>query len=399
MNSPLRIRELRVNRLAIPLRLRFEHAAATRDTGDSIVIELHAEAPHSGAVGFGESLARAYVTGETTASVVEDVAQFLASHLLEFRASSFEEAVERIEELPALADGRVINAARAGVELALLDLCGQVFRRRLCDLPSVLGLAGLGPPGDLSNARYSGIAVGRSPRKAAWMLRLQRLYALRDFKLKIAVPGWEDKLERTYRHLRRDIERGRATLRVDANAAWSLAQARAALPLLERCGVEALEQPLPRGLDHELPALARETRCDLIADESLLTLEDAERLLDEGGVRVLNIRIAKVGGFVPALRMAQQALARRRDVQLGCLVGETSILAAAGIAFLECVPRVRYVEGAFGGFLLRRDVLARPLRFGFAGRIRQRGGWGLGIRPDPQLIEALLVAPAQVMQF
>lgn len=399
MTAPLRIRELHVRRLAIPLRLRFEHAAAQRDTGDPIIVELHGEAPHAGVVGFGETLARAYVTGETTDSVIEDIAQFLGSHLLEFRADTFEEAVERCQELPALADGRIINAARAGVELALLDLAGQVFRRRLCDVPFVLGLAGLGPPGSLSTARYSGIAVGRSALKLNCLLRAQRLNALRDFKLKVAVPGWERRLELAHRVLGRDIERGRATLRVDANGAWTPEQARAALPLLERCGVEAIEQPLARSNDHELAALADQTRCDLIADESLLTLEDADRLLDECGVRVLNVRLAKVGGFLPALRMAQRALQRRRDVQLGCLVGETSILTAAEIAFLECVPQVRYVEGAFGGLLLRRDVVAQSLRFGFGGRIRARPGWGLGLRPDAARLADLTIGPPQIMRF
>lgn len=399
MTAPLRIRELHVRRLAIPLRLRFEHAAAQRDTGDPIVIELHGEAPHAGVIGYGETLARAYVTGETTETVIEDIAQFLGQHLLEFRAATFEEAVERCQELPTLADGRIINAARAGVELALLDLAGQVFRRRLCDVPFVLGLVGLGPPGAISSARYSGIAVGRSPTKLAWLLRLQRLAALRDFKLKVAVPGWEQRLELAYRVLRRDIERDRATLRVDANSGWTLAEALDALPLLERCGVEAIEQPLPRNDDHQLASLAARTHCDIIADESLLTLEDAERLIDDCGVRVLNIRLAKVGGFLPALRMAQVAFERRRDVQLGCLVGETSILTAAEIAFLECVPIVRYVEGAFGGFLLRRDVVASPIRFGLGGRIRARPGWGLGLKPDVDRLAALTVGPAQVMRF
>jgi muconate cycloisomerase len=111
----------------------------------------------------------------------------------------------------------------------------------------------------------------------------------------------------------------------------------------------------------------------------LVTLADAQRLLAGGGVQVLNIRIAKNGGLMPALRMARMALAVGRDVQLGCLVGETSILTAAGIAFLEACPRVRFVEGAYGRFLLRGDVTRRPIRFRRAGRINPRSGFGLGI--------------------
>ena len=163
-------------------------------------------------------------------------------------------------------------------------------------------------------------------------------------------------------------------------------QTRAALPMLERFGVSALEQPLPATADAELPALAKMTRCDLIADESLLTVEDADELIKAGGVRVLNIRLAKNGGLLPALEIARRALAAGLDVQLGCLVGETSILTAAVVAFLEACPKVRFVEGGFGGLLLRGDVAKRPFRFGRGGRMSPPRGPGLGV----EVLEAAL---------
>jgi muconate cycloisomerase len=162
--------------------------------------------------------------------------------------------------------------------------------------------------------------------------------------------------------------------------------------MLERHGVCALEQPLADSDDSDLPYLAEQTQCDLIADESLLTIGDAQRLIDGGGVRVLNIRIAKNGGLMPALRIARLALAAGRDVQLGCLVGETSILSAAGVAFLEACPKVRFVEGAFGMFLLRQDVTRRPMRFGYGGRVRPREESGLGVAVDVHLLERLSAA-------
>ena len=152
--------------------------------------------------------------------------------------------------------------------------------------------------------------------------------------------------------------------------------------------------PLPPTEDEHLPALARQTRCDLIADESLLTLEDAEELIAAGSVRVLNIRVAKNGGLLPALGIAQKALAAGLDVQLGCLVGETSILTAAGVAFLEACPRVRFVEGAFGTRLLRTDVTRRSLRFGRGGRISPPAGFGLRIHVSERALRERVVSAA-----
>ena len=399
MSHSLRIRQVQVYRLAIPLRFRFEHAAAGRDVADPIVVQLSAEAPHAEHVGHGETLVRSYVTGESADSVVRDVERVFTPSLLEFHPESFSEALEFTDALPHRAENRVVNAARAAVELALIDLAGRVFARRAADLEGWLDLPGFASPGSWPAARHSGMVVGRTERKLTTLLRLQRLYGLRDFKIKVATEGWEHRLESAYGLLRRAIERDRATLRADANGAWSCEQARAAVPTLERFGVCALEQPLAPADDSRLSELAETTQCDLIADESLITLDDARRLIDGDAVRVFNIRIAKNGGLMPSLKIAKLALDAGRDVQLGCLVGETSILSAAGLAFLQLCPRVRFVEGAYGNFLLRGDVTRRPLRFRRGGRVRLPTGFGLGVNVNHAALERFSAEPARTLHL
>ncbi len=393
----LRIRQIRIDPLAIPMRVRFEHAAATRAIADPLVVGLQAEAPFGDLVGYGETLARSYVTGETAESVPDDIAAFFAPHLLDFRADSFPEAIERIEELPRMVEGRLLHAARTAIELALLDLAGKAFRRRITDVLPLLDLPHL-TRGCLETMPYSGIVVGRKPGKLKTLLRAQAWYGLRDFKLKVAIPGWEQRVALAARVLGRRLARGTATLRVDANGGWTADELLAAVPLLQRHGVSAIEQPLAVEADGELAGLSGGLPLDLIADESLQTAEDAERLIARG-VKVMNIRIAKHGGLLPALRIANLALDRGADVQLGCLVGETSILSAAGVGFLQCVPRVRFAEGCFGPFLLTGDVVRKPLRFGYRGRVRAPGGFGLGLDVDQDRIETLGDKPAIVIQL
>jgi len=396
MKPALQIRELHIHRLSIPMRVRFEHAAAAREVADPLVVALIPAAPYAHWVGYGETLARPYVTGESVASVLEDVPRLFAPRVANFRPTSFVEGLEALEQLPCQVGGRIVTAARAAVELALLDLLCKAFRRRPADIAGWMGLPGFGPPGCLASARYSGIVTGRSRTRLQSFLRLQRLYGLRDFKLKVAIEGWEQRLAWTGRVLHRAIAKGKATLRVDANGGWALVEAHEALPLLEKHGVCAVEQPLGESYDADLPYLAEQTACDLIADESLLTADDARRLIAGGGVRVLNIRLAKNGGLMPSLQIARLALAAGLDVQLGCMVGETSLLAAAGVAFLEICPRVRFVEGAFGPFLLRADLTRRPVRFGFGGRMRPLRGPGLGVDVEPALLERLTVERIRV---
>ncbi len=394
MNPPLHIRQLRIHRLAIPMRIRFEHALASRDVADPIIVELNAAAPYAHLVGYGETLARPYVTGETPDSVIDDILNNFLPLLALFRPVSFAEALETLEALPTQLEGRIVTAARAAVELALLDLACQAFRRRPADVAGWLGLPGFGAPGSLATARYSGIIVGRTSAKLKTALRLQRLYGLRDFKLKVAVDGWRDKLSAAHKVLAKPLAAGNATLRVDANGGWSLAEVTEALPIFEDHHVSAIEQPLSEAEDPDLAYLAERTRCDIAVDESLITTDDAQRLIDGRGVRIFNIRIAKNGGLLPSLQIARLALAAGLDVQLGCMVGETSILTAAGLAFLEACPRVRFVEGGYTRFLLRRDVVRRPLSVGFRGRARSRRPCGLGITVDSgQLLDLASESP------
>ena len=96
MNSPLHIRHVQVFPLAIPMRFRFEHAASARDTSDSIVVQLAAGAPYAHYVGYGETLARPYVTGESPSSVIEDAARIFAQLLAHFHPTTFPDALEFI---------------------------------------------------------------------------------------------------------------------------------------------------------------------------------------------------------------------------------------------------------------------------------------------------------------
>lgn len=375
----------------MPMRLKFEHASATRSVADPVIVQAMGATPYAHCIGWGETLARPYVSGETPATVLRDIREIFVPLLGGFRPTSWAEALEFIDALPYMDGVRIVTAARAAVELALIDLSGRVFRRRAADVAGWMGLGGFGSPGCIPSASYSGIVVGKSRSKLQWLLRAQRWYGLRDFKIKVATPGWEQRLEWTYRVLRPALENEAATLRADANGGWTLAEALEHIPTLKLYGVRSLEQPLPDQFDHQLPKLHAAAPIDLIADESMVTPDDARRLIEDGAIRVLNIRLAKNGGLMPALRLAKLALQNGLDVQLGCLVGETSILSAAGVAFLECCPSVRFVEGAFGRLLLRTDVTQRPIRFRFGGRIQPRKGFGLGVDVDEDRVRRLSI--------
>jgi len=393
--------------LSIPLRGRVAHAASQRDHADPVVVAVELT---NGIVGYGETLPRPYVTQETVESVVHGIQATFIPVLIGFHPQSFPEALEAIEALPWRDDGRLMPAARAAVELALLDAVLRAYHRDMDAVAQWMGLPGFGSPGSIRQIRFSGVLASDDLSRTVRQLRLMYWGGLRDFKLKVGAPDDQDRLQAVLNYLRRPLARGRATLRVDANGAWSKESAIEWLSATRDAPICAVEQPLPRGREEELRHLVTAARAGvirgmnaaapiLVHDESLITFDDAQQLIRLGVADGFNIRISKCGGLLPSLRLA--ALARRENVriQLGCMVGETSILSAAGLRFLEVCPGVTWAEGCFGSFLLRADVVQKELRFGYAGRPPRLKAPGLGVAGVPSQFERYSMCDPVIMNL
>lgn len=114
-----------------------------------------------------------------------------------------------------------------------------------------------------------------------------------------------------------------AALRIDANAGWTFEQAKQYVRRFEAYNLEMIEQPLAKEAIEEMGQLQRHTDIPIVADESVQSLQDVDRLAD-AGVAGVNVKLMKTGGLTPALRMIRRARERGMRVMLGCMV-ETSI--------------------------------------------------------------------------
>ena len=124
------IRKIELFHLAVPLKTRVKHASHDRIDSENLAVRVTLE---DGTEGHGEGVPRPYVTGETVESTFETLASFdFGCHFA--RVASFEDVVRRLEafEFPeTLSDPRGMagNAARCGLELAILDAYGRHFGR------------------------------------------------------------------------------------------------------------------------------------------------------------------------------------------------------------------------------------------------------------------------------
>ena len=93
---------------------------------------------------------------------------------------------------------------------------------------------------------------------------------------------------------------------IDANAGWSAADAIRYLKWLEQYRIELIEQPLPKDQHAAMGEVQRQTSIPIVADESVQSLEDVEKL-GRAGVAGINLKLMKLGGVLPALRCLKRA--------------------------------------------------------------------------------------------
>ena len=181
----------------------------------------------------------------------------------------------------------------------------------------------------------------------------------------------------------------RLAIRVDANGVWDAATAVKALKALRAFDIEAVEQPVG---SHDIAGMRRvreETGIAVVADESLVTILDAQALVREQACDVFNVRISKCGGLLASRAIADFGLSAGLQVQIGAQVGETSLLSAAGRHLAAHLPQLESTEGSFGTHLLTEDITADPVMFGHEGRGGPIVGPGLGVAVDDQVLERL----------
>jgi o-succinylbenzoate synthase len=172
-------------------------------------------------------------------------------------------------------------------------------------------------------------------------------------------------------------------VRVDANGAWSVPAAVAALTALAPYGLEYAEQPCA-GLA-ELAALRRELggAVAVAADESVRRAGDPERVAVAGAADLVVLKVAPMGGVGAALRVAA-------GCGLPVVVSsalDTSVGIAAGLALAAALPELPYACGLGTVGLMAADVVAEPL-------LPRAGMLPVGrVAPDPDRLAELAAPP------
>ena len=395
----MRITRLTAYHVRIPLKHKVRHASHVREETDSLVVRCELD---NGAIGWGEGLPRPYVTGET----IDDVWSLLAdSHLTRSLSDPFDNLAQAISlterikfnvanhESAFVERGCFGNSARCAVELSLLDAAARseaVPLSRVTELlPETFAIRE-----PQSQVRYSAAITAMSPWATtvrAWKIRL---YGFHQCKVKVGVADVND--ADLLRRIRGILPVNRVDFRIDANEAWTCSNLEGHLAPLLPFGITSLEQPVPHNEVSGLSKLRGRIGVPLMLDESLCGLTDAHRAIESGTCDLFNIRLSKCGGLIPSLRLAAIAHQAGLGYQLGCQVGETGILSAAGRHFASSVANIRYLEGSYDRHLVRERLTVQDLTFGRRGQAPALTAPGLGVDVDEAALKRVTIREQQI---
>ena len=209
----------------------------------------------------------------------------------------------------------------------------------------------------------------------------------RRIKLKIE-PGWDIEPTRVIRTRYPEMP-----LQVDANQAYSRSDIDH-LVALDAFDLLLIEQPIHEEdyLGHKL--LAERMTTPVCLDESILSVDNADSLIEYGACEIINIKAGRVGGYLAARDIHDLAVDRDIPVWCGGMV-ETGIGRAANIA-LAALPGFSLPGDTSSSTRFFATDITEPLLMGGDGMMAVPSGPGLGVTPIPELLDELTTARYEI---
>jgi o-succinylbenzoate synthase len=358
----MKITGVELRRIAMPLVAPFRTSFGTESTRDILLVRV--VTPDS--EGWGECVAMSDPL--YSSEYVDGAAEVLARFLIPALA-----AVDNLHAsavAPALGAFKGHLMAKAALEAAVLD--------------AELRAAGM-PLARYLGATQARVACGVSVGIMESIPQLIDAVAgyldegYQRIKLKIE-QGWDVEPVRAVR------ERfGGILLQVDANAAYTLGEARQ-LARLDPFDLLLIEQPLPEDDVRGHAELARMLRTPICLDESITSARAAADAIALGACRIVNIKPGRVGGYLEARRLHDVCAAHGIPVWCGGML-ETGIGRAANLA-LAALPGFVLPGDTSGSSRYYHQDITPPFVLS-DGYLPVPAGPGIGVEPIPEVLDSV----------
>ncbi len=282
----MKIRGLTWRAYRIPFRLTFVTSAAAQTVRTGMIVTLEGE---DGLYGLGEIAP----LRKGTDRHVADLLGFLEPRLLGIEVDEIPKAVKRL-----YVSKDVAAAIRCGLDIAACDLMAKASGVPVAEF--------------LGGRRRSRVPVNATisadtPELAAQAARHAVENGFRCVKLKVGVMRTVAAECELVGAVRDTIGSG-VLLRIDANEAWTPAQAISTIRALERFNLEFVEQPVAAYDLQGLKVVREAVVTPIAADEPIINERRSEAFIAGGAVDIVVIKPMVVGGLREAIKIAHSAL-------------------------------------------------------------------------------------------
>ncbi len=301
----MRITDTEIFKLTIPMEP-FVIATETSYYTQNVFIRIHTD---TGLTGMGECSAFPMLVGETQTTCFEIAKEF-------GRILKGKNPLNIAECLQHLHDFIAFNSTiKSAFDIALHDIAAKSAG---IPLYKFLG-------GQLKSIQTDlTIGIDKPEKMAATAIEFIK-NGVKTIKIKLGKNHKED-VERV--KLIRQAVGSDIKLRVDANQGWNYEEALYALTHIAPFDIQFCEQPMRQWNDPLLPALRKNSPVKIMADESVFNHYDAIRLIEADACDYINIKLAKSGGILEAIKIANEAQKRNIPCMLGGMVESRLALTA-----------------------------------------------------------------------
>lgn len=310
----MKITDIYLGMLSVPLRVPFKTALRTVSSVEDVIVEVHTD---TGEIGYGEAPPTGVITGDTTNSIMGAVRDHIKKALVGREIDDFEDLMKALNQCI------VKNfSAKAAVDMALWDLYGKLYQIPVYKL--------------LGGSRKKLITdITISVNDPEEMARDAQLAVKRGYEcLKIKVgsnPSLDvERLIAVRQEVGNDID-----IRIDANQAWTPKQAVRLLNQMQEKGldIEFVEQPVKAEDFEGMRYVTERSYVPVLADESVFSPQDAVKIMQTRAADLINIKLMKCGGIYNALKIASAAEIYGVECMIGCMLeAKVSVNAAVHLA-------------------------------------------------------------------
>lgn len=352
-----------------PIRLKepFTISLGSFHYAENIIVRITTK---EGLTGYGECSPFALINGETidTCFIVGEI---IAKNLIGKTSSSPEECL-------MIMDKTIFGntSIKSAFDIALYDIASQS-----AGLPLYRFLGGR-----KDKKLFTDYTVSISdPAKMAEDAVVIKERGFRFIKVKVGKNGRED-IERVSA-IRKAIG-NEIPLRIDANQGWEKEEAVETLNALAPFGIQFCEEPVPRWMFMDFPNIRKRSPIKIMADESCLDQNDAERLIGLSACDYFNVKLGKSSGITNAIKIIRLAESNGKKIQIGgFLESRIGFTASAHLSFLsDCVE--------FSDFdspmMMEEDPVTGGIIYGTNGEVTVPEGSGLGAGVDEHYLKNLV---------